>query len=878
LQEQNKLRDNALQQAAILMDYKRTFCQLGRSTTPHGLCAILVGLLAEPFSRVGNARTDADHLTIELVLYLFRNLLLAEPLGPSGGGLSRSHAAQDLHCELVTGLGQELVLEIVYVVCADIEQRENNSYNLLLMEFIQLLFKHHDPILTAQYGSRENRDRPLARSSTYASSSLKNAMQREKLALQSSTTSRHSHFGGTFLLEKENGQKQVLSAAFFGRTDLHPPSQNASSGLLRRSKHSEPFLGAKTPLPSQDPFTAASLLSYWQKQSTLTIHQFCSRFLVESKCYGPLMKSLKNEFRRDTVRLEDNDRIIYFQVITFLSRWWRTMRDTAIATPVTDDELPSNPPVDVAVVPSSSSIGQLIFTMDVFSFNLVFNAIDTFLEHKKYGALSHSVALLREMMHLLNLMQSSSSSDTKSSSSTEHMMAMGLMDRLFYGSEPLDRLPKLLARWTPGTSTREYVSDLVEITHITLELLDRNRSRGARKDATHDTVEKMNAAAAEFDVDGYFARRIVSNHTVAMYTHLLSHYATNGPAVNKQILAFFERLCQFTISFGSNDPQSKNDEDWAIDNPLAAQTVTLEPMLYNASFLLVLHTILQDRGLCANPETRVVAEFATRRVQCFARAANSNPVLFVEALFSHPFPHRFCDLIANLYVTEDLRMFVERDLLLQQQYQLEQQQDDAAWSSDSSDDELEFTDAPASTKLVTRSQPSSRRRTIRETETVEENSDQEMESSDELEFDDALAEPTAHPPRQASPSPRHTKSGREQVQEDSDKDMESSDELEFHDAPAEPTAHPLRRSTPSPRRTDSAEPTRAEAIDASKEGKAPSSAISPNRSPRRTERAAALPVDTTTIVSLPPRLGDLEDDDVAAPRPKKARVASRADA
>jgi hypothetical protein len=46
---------------------------------------------------------------------------------------------------------------------------------------------------------------------------------------------------------------------------------------------------------------------------------------------------------------------------------------------------------------------------------------------------------------------------------TEQIMALGLMDRLFYSNEPLDRLPKLFARWEPGTSSRKCLGDLVEV-------------------------------------------------------------------------------------------------------------------------------------------------------------------------------------------------------------------------------------------------------------------------------------------------------------------------------------------------------------------------------------------------------------------------------
>jgi len=73
--EQIKLRENAVQQSEMLMEYKRAFTH-----SKGELMSIFVSLLAEPLSKTGTSRTEMDHLTIELVLHLFRNLLSAEPL------------------------------------------------------------------------------------------------------------------------------------------------------------------------------------------------------------------------------------------------------------------------------------------------------------------------------------------------------------------------------------------------------------------------------------------------------------------------------------------------------------------------------------------------------------------------------------------------------------------------------------------------------------------------------------------------------------------------------------------------------------------------------------------------------------------------------
>lgn len=89
--QQIKLRENALAQAEQLMDYKRivTFhsshyqknnSKNGKNGKGTGILSVFVSLLAEPLSRSGASRTDADHMTIELVLHLIRNLLSAQPL------------------------------------------------------------------------------------------------------------------------------------------------------------------------------------------------------------------------------------------------------------------------------------------------------------------------------------------------------------------------------------------------------------------------------------------------------------------------------------------------------------------------------------------------------------------------------------------------------------------------------------------------------------------------------------------------------------------------------------------------------------------------------------------------------------------------------
>jgi hypothetical protein len=246
----------------------------------------------------------------------------------------------------------------------------------------------------------------------------------------------------------------------------------------------------------------------------------------------------------------------------------------------------------------------------------------------------------------------------------------------------------------------------LQLSYTTLKLLDANakscqeyattdeKKKEKKKDKNkeaQDTITKMKMAAADFDVNSYFARRLVSNHTVFMYTKLLSQYASNSTQTNHRILAFLLRLSKFQIHVA--DPETQH-------HPLAAKTVTFEPILYSVQTLVVMDRILNDHSIRKDKKFEPLLAYCASFVHRFAKATQANPLFFVEALFRHPIPHRFCDLSTNLYVSEELRMLAERDLLLEEQRRLEasggcgaeEYSGDDDGDNDDSEEELEFED------------------------------------------------------------------------------------------------------------------------------------------------------------------------------------------
>lgn len=514
------------------------------------------------------------------------------------------------------------------------------------MELLDNLLKTQDPAAVASARMISN-DLPNKHVSVLAAK-LKQE-QSHRLAIAGT---RHGHFGGTLMKQRSDGNTDFVS------TSKPWASHQSSTSSKLKNRKAEPFIGSGKSLLTHCRMVSMEI-SPATRRANVALNKFCRRFIKD--CYGPLMKSLKNEFRRDSHRLETGDKVVFFRIVWFFCQWWRLARP-------------------------EKNLGQLIFTMDVFTFNLVLSSTDADHQRKHPSRVAQAVALYSEMMYLLNEMH-------LSKDETESLMARGLLDRLFYASEPLDRLPKLLNRWAPGMSTREYLCDLVELCHTSLKLLEMNQHESQailamRLKEKSDKVQKMRANAAQFDVHGYFIRRVVSHQFISMLTHLLGQYKINSNNVNHRVLSMFLRIMRTEIIA----PETK--ETGVSINPIAIHTVTLEPVIFNAQLLVTAQKILCDSSIATiENDNQELVLFCTTFYNRFLLMARKNPMLFIECLFRHSVPSKFCELVSNHYVGEELRMLAEREILVEEQHHLNEDLDNGTVDplvNDDDDDENEF--------------------------------------------------------------------------------------------------------------------------------------------------------------------------------------------
>ena len=661
------------------------------------------------------------------------------------------------------------------------ELRENAQYNLLMMELLHHVLKSQDPTAVARAGlaeasedkssseatassdqgatkqdgrSKQQRTKATGTfgATSSAASGLGAKLKQEKAQKLSLRGARHAHFGGTYMKEAADGKR-----SYFGATETQQTAPK------RKNRKAEPFIGSgKTNLAhsknasfDQGPIT---------KRSLETLNRFCVTFVKD--CYGPVMKSLKNEFRRDSVRLEEQDKVTFFRIVWFFCQWWRVARK------------------------KDEPLGQLIFTMDVFTFNLVLNATDHYYEQKQHQRLAQAVSLYGEMMHLLNELY-------HSKEETENVMAMGLMDRIFYAGEPLDRLPKLLSRWTPGTYSREYLCDLAELSHVSLKILDANAKSCAQfknyKQKTNDAMVKMKVNAADFDVKSFFLKKIFSPQLVSMYTHLLSQYSVNAAHVNHRIVAMFLRI-EKTIIAVPDDRDSDLPE-----NKLASKTVTLAPMLYSIQLFLVMNRILNDSAIRKDKAYSFLLTYCTSFMYKFGSAAEKTPLLYIESLFKHNNPAKFCDLVSNKYVTEELRLIAEHDLLLQDQLNRNDDEEEqnnissrsgqAVVDSDDDEDEIEFTgEGVEEGEALNLKKKRRKRKKIRETmdDSDDENDDGDQKKSDDDPEPTTAADETSDPAGDSS----EPENKRQKVADDSESNNDTMDVDREHPEKSDGTTNP----------------------------------------------------------------------------------------
>lgn len=122
---------------AALHSFKRAFIS-------KDFLSVIVGMLEEPLSHTGVARTDEDNFLIELCLTLLRNVLnIRDPAPALVTSLGENYS--QMHEQLVALFQDALLLDILFLLAQDVLARENAKLNLLLVEIFHCIVRDQEP-------------------------------------------------------------------------------------------------------------------------------------------------------------------------------------------------------------------------------------------------------------------------------------------------------------------------------------------------------------------------------------------------------------------------------------------------------------------------------------------------------------------------------------------------------------------------------------------------------------------------------------------------------------------------------------------------------------------------------------------------------------
>ena len=369
-------------------------------------------------------RTDDDDLMLERILIIIRNILHVPSDSYEDEQLQNS---MSVHDKLVLSIVEYGVTDLLFYLCGN---RDEEQHCLLCMEIISLIFRDFDAGTLA----RENTNLDNIK----IDKELQNLKMKEDLEKQRKLTmknSRHSRFGGTFVVQ---GKKSITEKDLIYHKNIKK--------IKNLSFDDEKTLRRHTRFDAVAEDSAGKRLSTAQTRNCLK--ELAQKFL--DVCYNPLMKKAKSFLCRGQ-STADCDESFYLWACHFFMEFNRIVGFKL--------EL-------VAETLSSDTFSYIL--QIIFKFHEEIKGYSSRMAKKmKLWAkrLHFAVKAYREMLENLSLMQVSKDSKIKNISGV-------IQNIIFYQQEYRELPTMLLKQFNRTYFTKSYLTDLIECTHLYIRMLD----------------------------------------------------------------------------------------------------------------------------------------------------------------------------------------------------------------------------------------------------------------------------------------------------------------------------------------------------------------------------------------------------------------------
>ncbi|KAK6532189.1 Topoisomerase 1-associated factor 1 [Arthrobotrys megalospora] len=519
-------------------------------------------------------RTPRDEGVIRLVLYLIRNILQIEELEVENDSvwedISKSSTIESFDKQGVFSL----ILSVISGVPDLFEQQDVIVVEIL---FYLLLGVDMQNIVTSMPGSGPAI--PL--------DPLAQILRSEKAPSGSKTQSRHTRFGTTVILKKDDGQKKVITG--------HGALLDEGAGLQRLDATKKWRRPQHTGKKKQTMFGGVVYLSL-SAQDRLCV--FLGQILISG--FNCLFQSVRKGIERDSERIIGNTHITQlFFVGGALMELGRTLIRNGV------------------VLTNSRTLQFREFStlLQPETFIILFRHIREGLESKLVDYVQSGCRYFTQTLLLVSDMIHSQDQDDAS-------LAENIFNRLFY-EETLQDL--MIATLRSGNKqTIEYLDTVTETIHVYLRCLERysknnsgmvvkskrqpkSRSSEIQSFSGSDSDTRIPGRAQQSEKSFDFQRcesRFLSPSSLEPFLDLLGHYKELNPAQIKRCIGFLHRV-------------------------FVKRGVTVG--LFHLKAIRLLQLLARDtKGSSVYAEVAGFVQYFSKRL---VRKLNEYPVLFVEMLF-----------------------------------------------------------------------------------------------------------------------------------------------------------------------------------------------------------------------------------------------------
>ncbi|XP_053408285.1 protein timeless homolog isoform X2 [Mercenaria mercenaria] len=413
--EDKTLRNYFLEVESHLQSIKEAFVN-------EEVFAVITGKLGDLLKLDWEHRHEEHRLLIERLLILIRNILHV-PTNPDDE--MRTDDDASIHDQVLWALHVSGLEDILLYIASSEEER---NLSMHILEIVSLMFREQTADMLAAAGVQRSVSEKVK-----DERELEMVREQEKLqkkANQMKFSSRHSRFGGTYV---------VKNFKSISDNDLIYHKQQGDVSKINLDTNKKPKKKPKNRKPIIDREV--------KRRSTLSIRlglkEFCIQFL--ENCYNPLMYAVKDILNRE--KSQEHDETYYLWAMRFFMEFCRL---------------------------HSGQVDLVSETMSVQAFHYIQVQLFQYYEMQQmekkeaivWGKRTHlALKAYQELLLTLDSMDKSGNTTLMESSKV-------IKSNIFYMMEFRDIFLTLLRHFDQNRQSRSYLKDLIETTHLFLKMLE----------------------------------------------------------------------------------------------------------------------------------------------------------------------------------------------------------------------------------------------------------------------------------------------------------------------------------------------------------------------------------------------------------------------